>query len=109
MMASADKMNLVVRAKKQGIPVAQMVPWPVLLRISGARVELLVERVEAFCAVEDEHRRGRWTGDVHVEVDDDNVAVRVGGAVEDVLGPVRSVDGERERKTHSRTMPRRWR
>ena len=39
MMASADKMNLVVRAEEQGIPVAQMstgFPWPVFLRTSGA-------------------------------------------------------------------------
>jgi len=33
--------------------------------------------MEAFWAVEDEHRRGRWTADVHAKVNDDKVAVRV--------------------------------
>ena len=42
---------------------------------AGEGGELLAGRVEAFCTVEDEHRSGEWTGDVHTKVDDDNVAV----------------------------------
>jgi len=44
---------------------------------AGGGGELLVGKMEVFWAVEDKHRRGRWTGDVHARVDNDNVAVRV--------------------------------
>ena len=56
-------------------------------------------RVEAL---EDEHRSGKWTGDVHAKVDDDIVAVGDLGAVGDVLGSATSVKGEREWRAHLR-------
>ena len=62
---------------------------------AGEGGELLIGGMGVFWAVEDEHRRGRWTGDVH-----SNVGVR--GAVEDVLGSATSVKGER--KAHLRSL-----
>jgi len=77
---------------------------------AGAGGGLLVKGVEAFWAVEDEHRNGEWTGDVHAKVEDNNVTVRVRGAVEDVLGSATSAKGERKAHSRSRwTMSQRWR
>ena len=88
------------------IPVDQMstgFPWPMFLRTLGGDVderageegELLVGRVEVFWAVEDEHRRGKWIGDMYSNVG-------VCRAVEDVLWSATSVKGEQKAHLRSR-------
>ena len=69
---------------------------------AGKGGKLLVRGMRAFWAVEDEHRSGERTGDVHAKADDDNVAVRVRGLIEDVLGSTTSVNEERVRRAHLR-------
>jgi len=79
---------------------------------AGKGGELLVGGMRAFWAMEDEHRSGEWTGDVHAKADDDNVAVGVHGPIEDVLVSATSVNEERVQRAHLRlqwTMPQWWR
>jgi len=61
MMASADKMNLVVRAEKQGIPVADVFEnfGGNVFKGAGEGGELLVGEMEAVCAVDNEMDGGR--------------------------------------------------
>ena len=78
MMASAEPMNMVVHAEKQEIPVASVFEnfGGDVGKGAGEGGELLVRGMEAFCAVEDEHRSEERTGDVHAKVDD-NVAAGI--------------------------------
>jgi len=72
---------------------------------AGERGELLVGRVEESGSVKKmkESRGGKWMGDSHAKVDDDNVTVGVLGAVEDIFGSVMWVKKQREREEIKRT------
>jgi len=77
--------------------------WSDVAKRTGERGELLVGGVEEFGSMKKmkEQRGGKWMGDSHSKVDDDNVTVRVLGAVENVFGSVTRVKRQRERERKS--------
>jgi len=72
---------------------------------TGERGELFVGGVEEFGSVQKikEQRGGKWMGDSHAKVDDDDVTVGVFGAVKDVFGSAMWVKRQRERVEIERT------